>query len=135
MPALLADANAEGHLEAVLAVCRSPDWLAIWSSLQTGVTYFREIGLLPSVPDDVLWRECQQRELVLVTSNRNQKGPRSLNATIAREGGVRSLPVVTFADAGRLMTDRAYCRDAAVSLMEILDDLDFARGSGRLWLP
>jgi hypothetical protein len=135
MPELLADANAEGHLEALVAVCRSPDWIDIWSNLQIKVMRLRDLGLPPTIADDVLWRECQQRGLVLVTSNRNNKGPHSLSATIAREGNAHSLPVLTLADADRLITDRAYCRDAAVRLMEILDDLEAARGAGRLWLP
>ena len=135
MPALLADVNAEGHLDALLAVCRSPDWIEYWSYLQVSVERFSDLGLPANVSDDVLWRTCQQRELLLVTANRNQDGPDSLGVTIALEGTADSLPVLTLGDAGRLLTDGDYCRAAAARLIEIIEDLDIVRGSGRLWLP
>jgi hypothetical protein len=135
MPALLADVNAAGHLDALLSVWRGADWLPWWSALGATVQKWGDLGFPPTVADDVLWRLCQACGLVLVTSNRNQKGADSLGATIARENTTNSLPVLTFADADRLLADRAYCEDAAVRLIEILMDLDHLRGSGRLWLP
>ena len=135
MPGLLADVNAEGHLNALLAVCRSQGWIDVWASLDVEVVRLQDIGLPRMVPDDVLWRTRQQKQLLLITSNRNQDGPSSLGKTIEREGTPDSLPVLTLADGERLSVDRAYCASAATRLMEILIDLDNARGSGRLWLP
>ena len=135
MPGLLADVNAEGYVNALLAACQRPGWIAVWKALGVRVLHLADLGLPRSTPDDVLWRACQQNDLVLITANRNAKGPSSLVETIAREGTPQSLPVLTLADGDRLMLDRAYCEEAAERLIETLMELDNVRGSGRLWLP
>ena len=135
MPSLLADANADAHLDAILAVCESPYWREFWESLAIQVYHFADLGLDSSMPDDRLWEYCQQRNLVLLTSNRNSRGPTSLQATIASKGEVGDLPVFTMADADRVLADRAHAEDVAVRMMELLDEIDWYRGSGRLWLP
>jgi hypothetical protein len=128
MPGLLADVNAEGHLNALLAICRSREWADVWAALQVRVPQLSDFGLPATVPDDVLWRHCQQHGLMLVTSNRNEKGTSSLEATITRERDVHSLPVLTLADADRLFVDRGYREEAAIRLMETLLEVDRVRG-------
>ena len=135
MLGLLADVNAGGHLRALLIVCDGPSWRSLWAALDVHVFRLEQLGLPPSVADDVLWRACQQNNLVLLTANRNQQGSDSLGETIVRESTPQSLPVVTLADAERVLLDRAYCDRAVERFIEILMDIDLFRGSGRLWIP
>ena len=135
MPGLLADVNAEGHLRAILAVCRSSEWGEFWDGLDVTVHSFASVGLLPSTPDDEVWRWCRGRDTFLLTINRNDDGPTSLYATISARTSVRHLPVLTLANPDRVLGDAGHARDVALRLMEILDEVDRNRGSGRLWLP
>lgn len=45
--------------------------------------------------DAMVWHACQEHVLVLITSNRNQKGNESLEATIRERTTSNSLPVLT----------------------------------------
>ena len=78
---------------------------------------------------------CQDHDFVLITSNRNQKGPESLEATIRDRTTTESLPVLTLADAERFRHDREYADRVVASLLEILFEIDSFRGTGRLFLP
>jgi hypothetical protein len=131
MLGLLADANAEAYLDAVLSVCRSPAWLLIWESLDVRMVRFEDLLLSRSVPDDVLWFACQREAVVLFTDNRNSTGSDSLQATILAHNTVSSLPVITPGESPRLLTERDYLERAAVRLM----DIDKYRGTGRLYIP
>ena len=135
MPGLLADVNAQGHLDALVALCQTPAWRDVWRFVRPDVRRLTDLGLAPTVSDDVLSRACQREGLLLVTSNRNQKGPHSLGVTIAQHGLPDSLPVLTLADAERVLHDPAYAEKAVERLLEILLDVDRYRGAGRLWLP
>jgi hypothetical protein len=78
---------------------------------------------------------CQRDGLILLTANRNQDGPASLEATIRSRATATSLPVITLADAVRLLRDSAYAEHAAIHLMELLLDIDSMKGTGRVYLP
>src|SRR4051812_32482775 len=110
MPELLADVNAAGSLDAVLAVCGSAERKEILAALGVAALTFDAVGLDVTTPDGVLWQFCQERGLLLVTGNRNRKGPDSLQATIVARNTLTTLPVLTLADPGRLTTDRAYAQ-------------------------
>ena len=135
MPGLMADVNIEGQFDALIAVCESEGWRAIWNSLGVTVHRWVELGLERDVADRDLWHACQDRGLILVTANRNADDLDSLQATITRDGTAASLPVVTLSDQERIRLDRAYAELAAAKLMDILIDIDSYRGTGRLWLP
>jgi hypothetical protein len=92
MPALLADENAEGHLDLLLAYCREPAWRAVWESLGVAAHRSEDLGLDRQTPDDALWHFCQANGLLLVTANRNAEDPHSLQVTIAEAGTPDSLP-------------------------------------------
>ena len=82
-----------------------------------------------------VWRRCQERQLILLTNNRNDDGPESLEATIRTLNIATSLPVFTFADADRSLQNAAYAEKVMVSLFDQLLRLDSLRGTGRLYLP
>jgi hypothetical protein len=98
-------------------------------------TVMWSIGLVDLSPDDVVWQTCQREQLVLITANRNHDGPDSLEATIQAEGTDQSLPVLTLADADRILRSDDYAERVVRRLIEYLVDIDLYRGTGRLYLP
>lgn len=135
MIAILADANVEGHVARLVSLMQSDDWREIWDFLGLKVVSFTELGLDPETPDDEVWQVCQDRQLCLLTSNRNDDGPDSLAATIRSRTTVDSLPVFTFGDADRILQDRDYALRVVESLFDQLLRLDTLRGTGRQYLP
>jgi hypothetical protein len=132
---LLADANAEGHCRAILAVCRGPLWRTVWDGLGIAAFEFADIGIDKNLPDLHLWHLCQRERLVLITGNRNASGATSLDTAIREHSTPHSLPVVTIADMGRLLNDRAYMAESVERLLEFLLEMDTHLGSGRLYIP
>ena len=132
---LLADNNADGHLEILVGILMSEPWLAYWNELDLAVVSFEDLGIRRNAGDAELWRACQQEQIVLVTNNRNADDPESLETTIRRENQSDSLPVFTLARSERIRVDRDYAERAALRLLEYLAQLDNVRGAGRLYVP
>jgi len=45
---------------------------------------FADVGLRFNASDREVWMVCQSEKIVLITANRNDEGPDSLEATIAQ---------------------------------------------------
>ena len=135
MLGLLADEHCEAHLSALLHACRSPRWRDVWDAIAVPVHTFQALKIARATPDDQLWILCQREDLLLLTANRNQESPQSLEATIRMLGTAASLPVLTLPDADRILKDAVYAERAAIRLMEVLLEVDSVRGTGRLFLP
>jgi hypothetical protein len=116
-------------------ILEGKEWGDTWSELALPILTFADVGLAAEAPDDVVWRLCQARGLVLLTGNRNDDRPDSLEATIRNENGLDSLPVLTLADVEAVRHSRAYAERAVVQLLEYLVNIDNYRGTGRLYLP
>jgi hypothetical protein len=93
------------------------------------------VGLSAAASDRDIWHRCQAEQLILVTDNRNDDSPESLEATIRQFGVADSLPVFTIANLRRLGADRAYAERVVVSFYDYLLRIDEVRGTGRLYLP
>ena len=136
MRGILADVNVEGHLDRIITVfLESPEWIEFWSELELTAESFESLGLDPDTPDDEIWRACQQKGLVLVTTNRNSDGPTSLESVMRNENTLSSLPIITIADAVRVINDRAYAELVSIKILEYLTDMRDYLGSGRLYAP
>jgi hypothetical protein len=135
MQGILADINVGKQLRSVLMIWTSETWREIWDALGLRVFSFARLGLSHRSPDSLIWRTCQREQLVLITANRNEEGPDSLEATIRNENQPDSLPVVTIANARRVLSDRAYAERVAESLLDYLMRIDEYRGTGRLYVP
>ena len=96
---------------------------------------FEELGLDRGANDAELWRICQHQQIVLITNNRNARGPDSLEMIVREENQPDSLPVFTLASPERLRADRTYAEQTAMRLLEYLVYLDELRGAGRIFLP
>ena len=92
MRGILADINVGKQRRAILAIWGSETWRDIWNELGLSVTSFPALGLSYNSPDNVIWRTCQREKLVLITGNRNDDGPDSLEAAVIRDGGQPDRP-------------------------------------------
>ena len=81
---------------------------------------FADVGLSRDAKDVEVWRLCQERQLLLVTANRNKEGDDSLEATIQTENTATSLPVLTLADAEKIRHSRTYAEQVVLRLLEYL---------------
>jgi hypothetical protein len=135
MVRLLADNDVVGHVEDLVQEMRSPRWADFWASLGLALVYFRDVGLTPDSSDRTIWQTCQAEQLLLVTNNRNQNDPGSLEAAIRELNGPDSLPVFTISDLGTFRTNRAYAERVVERLYEYVIDIEGLRGTGRLFLP
>jgi len=110
-------------------------WRELTADLDVTFRTFREVGLDPASPDDVIWRFCQDRGYYLLTSNRNQDADDSLEATLRREGSPTSLPVFTLPRPDRVYHSTAFLERVVAKLLDYVLDADNIRGTGRLYLP
>lgn len=77
----------------------------------------------------------ESSRMVLVTGNRSEDRPGSLEGVIRAENQSASLPVITLANLDRLARDRGHAGLVAERLLERLMAMDDPRGSGRTYVP
>jgi hypothetical protein len=131
---LLADVNNVKQVRVLLMLLDEEPRGEFWHHLDLTTPTFADLGLNPRSLDTDVWLKCQAEELVLITTNRNDDGPDSLEATIRAHGTPQSLPVFTLADANRVLSERSYAELVADRLLEYLYDMDNLRGVGRLYM-
>jgi hypothetical protein len=132
---LLADVNITGHVTRLVGLMQSDYWRELWDFLDIRLRSFAEVGLSISDSDEKVWRVSQERQLYLLTNNRNDDGPDSLEATIRAQNTETSLPVFPIADAVQLLRSRVYAERVVESLFDNLLRIDSLRGVGRIFLP
>jgi hypothetical protein len=132
---LLADVNIQGHIDAMVRRMQSEPWIGFWNHLELSYLSFADLGLSPSDSDAVVWHRCQERRAFLLTNNRNDDGPDSLEATIRAYNTPQSIPVFTVGDADRLKNEREYSERVIWTLLDYLLEIDNLYGAGRLFLP
>jgi len=66
---ILADNNAEGHLDILLRVLLSDFWVEFRNELNVPVLTFDDLGLSRDVDDAFLWRTCQCEQVLWHWSN------------------------------------------------------------------
>jgi hypothetical protein len=135
MRGILADINVGKQQRAIVVIWATDAWRDFWNDLGLAVVNFPALGLPFDSSDAVVWRTCQKEDLVLITGNRNKRGPESLEAVIQSENQPDSLPVITIADQDRVLQDRAYAEAVAVRLLDYLMRIEEVRGVGRLYVP
>jgi hypothetical protein len=132
---LLADVNIQGHIEVLVKRMQAEPCFEFWNHLDLSLVSFADLGLKPGDSDSVIWHRCQQRQVYLLTNNRNDDGPDSLESTISKHNTPQSLPVFTVGDAERLKKDREYSDRVIWALLEYLLEEKNLLGTGRLFLP
>jgi hypothetical protein len=132
---LLADVNIEGHVARPTTLMQSNYWRDYWEHLDLHYLRFQDVGLSPDDADAHVWQVCQQQGLYLLTNNRNDDGPDSLEATIRQQTTEISLPVFTLSDADQVFLRKDYAERVIETLFDYLLRIDSLRGTGRLFLP
>ncbi len=135
MRAVMADNDCGGQFDALLAVLNSDGWRELWQGLGLAVVTFESLGLSRGAADALLWETCQANEVVLVTANRNDDGPESLEATLRGRNAAHSLPVFTLIHPDRVRPGGSETALVAERLLQYLLEIDRYRGAGRIWLP
>lgn len=106
-------------------------WLKL---LEIPMLTFSDVGLPIDSSDRSVWRFAQEKQLILLTGNRNSEGEDSLEQTIRNENTSSSLPVVTVSMVSR-MEERAYREQCAERLVEIVLNIENYLGIGRVYIP
>jgi hypothetical protein len=132
---LLADVNIEGHVARLVGLMQSAYWRELWDDIDVRPRTFADVGLSADDSDEMVWLACQQQGLYLLTNNRNDDGPDSLEATIRTRTTETSLPVFTISDADQVFRSKDYADRVVESLFDFLLRIETLRGTGRLFLP
>jgi predicted nuclease of predicted toxin-antitoxin system len=132
---ILADVNVQGQVDLLMTLMRGEPWREMCEDLHIDYVHFSDVGLDRQATDADIWNFCQERECVLITNNRNDDGPESLETAIRQQNTPNSLPVFTLANAERIRHSRAYADRVIESLLDALQRIDSLRGVGRLYLP
>ena len=138
MIGLLPDMNFEGQFNRLLQIMKGPTWNPFWIDVLPRLETFRSLSLAREANDRLVIETCQREGLLLVTANRNNEGPDSLEAALG-ELGPDSLPVISVGNADRILGDSGFAEAAAVGLLEILQDFqarpERVLGTRRLYVP
>ena len=113
------------------ATMGSEGWLKL---LDIPMLTFTDVGLSIDSNDRDVWRFAQEKQLILLTGNRNNEGRDSLQQTIQDENRPTSLPVITIGIIDRLR-ERAYREQCAERLVEIILNIENYLGAGRIFIP
>jgi hypothetical protein len=132
---IMADVNAIGQIHALVRQMQAEPWSDFWAALGLVLKRFEDFGLLNDSPDDAVWQVCQAQQLILITNNRNERSPDSLEATIRTYGQPDSLPVFTISDLKKFEASRSYADDVLERCYDYLLRIDELRGTGRLYHP
>ncbi len=131
MTTILLDHNLEGDAVLLLGAIAKTGWLEL---ISIQFVTFAEVGLPPNSDDRAVWRFAQERQMLLLTDNRNKEGEDSLEQTLREEVTADSLPVITIGKRSRL--ENVEYRDLCANrLVEIVVDLDRYVGYSRLFIP
>jgi hypothetical protein len=128
---VLTDHDIEWQAAMVWEALRSAGWLELLSlQLRT----FAELDLPRDTTDREVWHFAQERQMVLLTANRNRDAADSLEQTIREVNTIDALPVLTIGRAERVV-EREYRERCAMRLLDIVLNLEKFRGTGRIFIP
>ncbi|MGH7140786.1 MAG: hypothetical protein ACREHD_34065 [Pirellulales bacterium] len=105
---ILADIHMKGPVADLARAMQGASWAEFWNHLDLTLFAFEDVNLTATSTDKEIWHKCQEEQLILITNNRNQDSPDSLEATIRRYNTPKSLPVFTISDLDRFRKNRAY---------------------------
>jgi hypothetical protein len=128
---ILADYNLTGQAGWLWGTLAAGGWLDL---TPLRLATFEDVALAPNSDDRTVWRFCQERDMLLLTGNRNMEGEDSLEQTIQEENQPTSWLVLTVGNFER-MRENAYREDCAERLMEIVLYINQYPGVGRLYIP
>jgi hypothetical protein len=134
---LLFDVHLQGYVRYILALIDALGMGDVWRSFDLPIHSVIGLGHPQDVSDRVIWNRCQSDGLILITENRNDDGPDSLQRTMNELRTESTLPVLTLANRERFRQDRRYALIVVEEMLNTLADLEAGqhRGTDRLFLP
>ncbi len=132
MTTLLADHNIAGLARLLMGTLQSLGWLEL---LDVRLLTFADAGLAPESTDREVWRRAQELQAFLLTDNRNNDGPDSLEQTLIEEIAPESYPVITVGSTERLRRDTTYRTACAERLVDVVVNRERYFGTPRLYIP
>lgn len=113
------------------SIMKNEGWLKL---IDIPMLTFADAGLPMDASDRAVWRFAQERQLILLTENRNDEGNDSLEQTIREENISTSLPVLTIGAPDRVK-ESLYRKQCAERIVEIVLDIENYLGVGRIYIP
>jgi hypothetical protein len=129
---ILSDHNIEGQAAILWDTLAAEGWTEL---LDIELLMFADVGLPADSSDRTVWRFVQEKNMLLLTGNRNMKGGESLERTLREENRPDSLPVLTIGDAGSLIAHSEYRERCATRIAEIITDLKNYMETRRVFIP
>jgi len=125
MITILLDRNMEGLGALLWGMLAVEEWIAFFHLKVVAVGQ-----VLPDhAADRLVWRFAQEHDMLLLTNKP------TIETIIRAENFSSSLPVLTIVQAPLLTSDRSYQETCLDNLLEILENLESYRGTGRLFIP
>jgi len=132
---LVADADIKGQFVVLLGILESESWIDLWHELNIAVYDLTDLDLHKRSPDLEIWQTCQEKDIVLLTANRNLEGEDSLESAIRQFNHSGALPVLTLSNPGRILRNKRHAHRTAERLFAYLLDIEKHRGAGRIYIP
>ena len=128
----LIDYNLNGPALILLGSLTGSGWLDL-----IDIRFIRvsEVELPMNSSDRQVWRFAQANQMILLTANRSMKGKDSLEQVIREENTPTSFPVLTIANVDRLLADSNYRERCVNRLIEIAIDIEYYKGTMRIFIP
>lgn len=128
---LLLDRDMEGPGSILWGMLTIEGWVSFFP--------LHLIALAQVMPEDTLddevWRFAQKNQMILLTHHHSMAQGDLLENIIRAENLPSSLPVVTIVHAPLLTVEKDYQETCLDHLLEILENLEYYRGTGRLFIP
>jgi hypothetical protein len=128
----LIDYNLNGPALILLGSLTGSGWLDL---IDIRFIRFSEVELPMNSSDRQVWRFAQANQMILLTANRSMKGKDSLEQVIREENTPTSFPVLTIANVDRLLADSNYRERCVNRLIEIAIDIEYYKGTMRIFIP
>ena len=128
----LIDYNLNGSALILLGSLTGSGWLDL---IDIRFIRFSEVELPMNSSDRQVWRFAQANQMILLTANRSMKGKDSLEQVIREENTPTSFPVLTIANVDRLLADSNYRERCVNRLIEIAIDIEYYKGTMRIFIP
>jgi len=131
MTTILVDHNIEGQAVLLWDTLVEEGWLEVFS---LRFVKFDQVGLSYKSNDREVWRFAQKHKMIMLTANRRMRGKNNLEQVIREENTGQSLPVFTIGNVKRIF-EKLYRDRCIARLLEIIEELDNYRGTGRIFIP
>ncbi len=131
MISILLDHNIKGYYDLFTGTLTTED---TEGKIKIEFILFSDVGMPNDSTDQVIWDFVQEKQMFLLTNNRNRKGVDSLQEAIESDTSFDSIPVLTIGNLNRIH-ERRYRERCIARIIDVAANFDNYRGCGRLFIP